>query len=111
MATIYGLFYKDECLYIGSTIEYEVRINQHKSTQGSNKSCGSSFIPVGIEWEDIILDVCDESERWLIESKYIEALNPTYNKKKGQRLLRKEKNKQVWANLERIELKSGENCV
>jgi len=73
---IYGLFHNDECLYVGSTVDYESRIARHSRRV---KNCGSCHIPKSIEWEPILLDHCSLSDRLIFESQYIEHLKPKYN--------------------------------
>jgi hypothetical protein len=76
---IYALYHENECLYVGSTFYYETRIDSHLR---GNDSSGSHNIPAGVSWEPIILDECDEEDRYVVEGEYIRNLNPTYNRVK-----------------------------
>lgn len=75
--TIYALYHENECLYVGSTVYYERRIDAHRT---GNDSSGSRNIPAGLSWEPIVLDECDEEDRYVIEGEYIRNLNPKYNR-------------------------------
>ena len=68
---------QDLVWYVGSTDWPRSRENQHR-TLGKNKTY-SKFIPREYEWEMVILDKCDKSNRFILEQHYYDMLNPLFN--------------------------------
>jgi len=76
MAKIYALMDGQLVLYVGSTNDMQERLYNHRSI---NNDTTSRHIPKDCDWEMILLEECEDSDKIRRERHYIETLNPLYN--------------------------------
>jgi predicted GIY-YIG superfamily endonuclease len=84
---VYGYFFSDGCLYIGSTMNEKARIENHKKrgTVFNKINTGTSFVYVKLE-ENVPFDNILKREQWCIDlykSYNYTLLNKTYASSRG----------------------------
>jgi hypothetical protein len=77
MVFIYALVCEELVLYVGRTIHAKRREQTHRRRL---TACGSSDIPIDMDWEMIILDDVFIDEGVAREQYYYDILKPWYNR-------------------------------